>query len=54
MQSLPGEYSMDGIAENQKNTGKNWLTIGSILLIGILGSLLIVYATKWGPCVYSD
>ena len=33
---------------------KNILIIGTILLIGILGSLLILYSTQWGPWVYSD
>ena len=33
---------------------KNKLTIASIFLIGILGSLVILYSTHWGPWVFSD
>ena len=33
---------------------KDKLTIGSILLISLVGSLLIVYSTSWGPWVFSD
>ncbi len=33
---------------------KSRLTIVGILLISIMGSLGIVYATKWGPWAYSD
>ena len=33
---------------------KSKLTIASIFLIGLLGSLLIIYSTRWGPWVFSD
>jgi hypothetical protein len=33
---------------------KSKLTIACIFLIGLLGSLLIVYSTRWGPWVFSD
>jgi hypothetical protein len=33
---------------------KSKLTIVSIFLIGILGSLVIIYSTRWGPWVFSD
>ncbi len=45
---------MQGTTADRKNIVKTRLTIGSILLISILGSLLIAYATKWGPWVFSD
>jgi hypothetical protein len=33
---------------------KDKLTIGSILLISLAGSLVIIYSTRWGPWVFSD
>jgi hypothetical protein len=33
---------------------KNKLTIASIFFIGLCGSLLIAYTTRWGPWVFSD
>ena len=33
---------------------KSKLTIASIFIIGLCGSLLIAYSTRWGPWVFSD
>ena len=33
---------------------KSKLTIASIFLIGVSGSLVILYSTRWGPWVFSD
>jgi hypothetical protein len=39
---------------NDGMTLKSKLTIGCIFLIGLLGSLVIIYSTRWGPWVFSD
>ncbi len=45
---------MHGASGSYNNLVNHRLTIGSILFISILGSLLIVYGTKWGPWAFSD
>ncbi len=45
---------MDEISDKKRIPIKDWLTLISIFLISILGSLVIIYATKWGPWVFSD
>jgi hypothetical protein len=45
---------MDEKSDKKRIPIKDWLTLTAILLIGILGSLVIIYATKWGPWVFSD
>ncbi len=45
---------MTGATGSYKNLVNHRLTIGSILFISILDSLLIVYGTKWGPWAFSD
>src|SRR4030042_4269134 len=45
---------MDEISKNRKFPIKDWVTYISIFLISILGSLIIIYSTKWGPWLFSD
>lgn len=45
---------MDETSKIRKFPNKDWLIYISILLIGLLGSLVIIYSTPWGPWVFSD
>ena len=45
---------MDHETQKKKFPIKDSLTLGAILFIGILGSLVIIYSTSWGPWVFSD
>jgi hypothetical protein len=45
---------MDAQPDKKRIPIKDWLTLISIFLISLLGSLVIIYATRWGPWVFSD
>jgi Dolichyl-phosphate-mannose-protein mannosyltransferase len=45
---------MDEKPDKKRIPLKDWLTLISIFLISLVGFLVIIYATRWGPWVFSD
>jgi len=45
---------MDEKPDKKRIPLKDWLALISIFLISLVGFLVIIYATRWGPWVFSD